>query len=45
MLMIYGKYKTEKRYSPMDMNSGLPVKNKFMQPCTKILKRTPLQSP
>ena len=29
MLMIYGKYKTEKRYSPMDMNSGLPVKNKI----------------
>lgn len=29
MLMIYGKYKTENRYSPMDMNSGQPVKNKI----------------
>lgn len=29
MLLIYGKYKTEKRYSPMDMNSGMPVRNKI----------------
>lgn len=27
--MIYGKYKTDKRFSPMDMNMGQPVKNKI----------------
>ena len=29
MLMIYGKYKTDKRFSPMDMNMGQPVRNKI----------------
>lgn len=29
MLMIYGKHKTDKRFSPMDMNMGQPVKNKI----------------
>lgn len=29
MLMIYGKHKTDKRFSPMDMNMAQPVKNKI----------------
>lgn len=29
MLMIYAKHKTDKRFSPMDMNMGQPVKNKI----------------
>lgn len=29
MLMIYGKYKTDKRFSPMDMNMSQPVRNKI----------------
>lgn len=29
MLMIYGKYKSDKRFAPMDMNSGSPVSNKM----------------
>ena len=29
MLMIYGKYKTDKRFSPMDMNMAQPVRNKI----------------
>ena len=29
MLMIYGKHKTYKRFCPMDMNMGQPVRNKI----------------
>lgn len=29
MLMIYGKHKTDKRFSPMDMNMAQPVRNKI----------------
>lgn len=29
MLMIYGKHKTDKRFSPMDINMGQPVRNKI----------------
>lgn len=29
MLMIYGKHKTDKRFSPIDMNMGQPVRNKI----------------
>lgn len=29
MLMIYGKYKTDSRFSPMDMNMGQPVRNRI----------------
>ena len=27
--MIYGKHKTDKRFSPMDMNMAQPVRNKI----------------
>lgn len=29
MLMIYGKHKTDKRFSPMDMDMAQPVRNKI----------------
>ena len=29
MLMIYGKHKTDKRFSPIDMNMAQPVRNKI----------------
>lgn len=44
MLIVYGKHKNEKRYSPMDMNMGQPVRNLIYAAMYDDSKKTPLQS-
>lgn len=43
MLMIYGKYVTDKKFSPMDMNIGQPVRNKIYATIYEDTEKTRLE--
>lgn len=43
MLMIYGKYMTDKKFSPMDMNIGQPVRNKIYATIYEDTEKTRLE--